>query len=725
MKPQTLFYLVDASHADPELLQDIEDHLSAIFQSFCQEHFSFHEALDYPALRLIPATTPEALAQQLFHVQTPHPELTPEAAACCLFLCDDEINGIPLFECTIHGTPIAIWLQRFFPAIPKVLITHPGHAKCQLPTRRWSQKSFTILSAAPRHRERLLHLFASFWLPQFWDALRRYVRRHAGISWHTPGHNNGHAFRHSPFLHGFYSAFSPMLFRADLSVSVTSLGDLSEPEGHTPLTMAQRIASEIFGSAQTSFVTNGTSTSNKAMLMTLLRPGETVLLDRNCHKSVHHAVVMSGAVPRYLPAHYNATLGIWTPIALETLQAELQYATTLPEAQQPKLLVITTCTYEGILYPVWEIAKACEAAGILFYADEAWAPYLGFHPYYTYPLADGTVARYNAVSESGGAHVAVQSTHKALAAFSQASMIHVSTRFRYLLEEDRNRRFKWLRKRFHLNGHGSYEKFSHDLHEVLRYWHSTSPHYPILATLDFAGIQMRLEGLQLLDERLRWVAAFRQRIATLTGLPESACFADLGAITGDERSWLAKGYLHDPLKLTLIFRSEKACAACQRLLHDAHLQWEKASPVTILFLVTAGTRQEHFDLLYRCLRKVKADIGLPEQVTDAALLTEAVNVQPDVLPRDAALCDGELLPLEACEGRIASQLIVPYPPGIPVLIPGLRITKAMILLIRTILKQAGAEAVHGLFIRGKKVMIEVLNQDEEAHVYHLTPSQRP
>lgn len=721
VKPQTLFYLIDEAHVDTDLLHDIEDNLSALFQSFCRDHFSFDEALDYPALRLIPVTTPAALVDALFETQSPHRRLTPDAAACCLFLCDDSLQGTPLFDVHVEGMPIADWLQTFFPAIPKVLITHPGHAKLTLPTRRWSQKSFAVLCAAERYRERLLHLFTSFWLPHFWDALRRYVRRHAGISWHTPGHNHGHAFRHSPFLHGFYNAFSPMLFRADLSVSVTSLGDLSEPDSHSPLTMAQRMASEIFGSAQSSFVTNGTSTSNKAMLMTLLRPGETVLLDRNCHKSVHHAVVMAGAVPRYLPAQYNATLGIWAPIPLKTLQAELAHVATLPEAQRPKLLVITTCTYEGVLYPVWSIAQACEAAGILFYADEAWAPYLGFHPYYTHTLPNGTVARYNAVNERCGAHVAVQSTHKALAAFSQASMIHVSSRFRQLLENNRNRKFAWLRKRFHLNGHGSYEKFTHDLHEVLRYWHSTSPHYPILATLDFAGVQMRLEGLQLLEDRLRWVSDFRRKVAALTGLPESACFAGLHAITGNAPAWLAEGYLHDPLKLNLVFRTPEACERCKKLLRAAHLQWEKASPVTLLFLVTAGTREEHFEILYRCLRKVKDEIGMPEGIRhDEALLTEAINVQPAVLPRDAALCDGELLPLEACEGRIASQLIVPYPPGIPVLIPGLKITKPMIQLIRTILQQEGAEAIHGLFIRGKQVMIEVLNRDEEDRVCRLT-----
>lgn len=720
MKPQTIFYLSTHPQATTACLQDIEEQLSTLFQAFCRDHFSFDAPLDYPALRLIPAHSPEDLVRQLFHGEPPHRLLTTDAAACCLFLFDDTLaDQRPLFDCTIEGLPVADWLMTYFPTIPKVLITHANHPKCHLPTRRWSQKPFSILCQAHRHRERFTHLFASFWLPQFWDTLRQYVRRHAGVSWHTPGHNNGNAFRESPFLHGFYSAFSPMLFRSDLSVSVTSLGDLSEPDSHSPLAMAQRMASEIFGSAQTAFVTNGTSTSNKAMLMTLLRPGETVLLDRNCHKSVHHAVVMAGAVPRYLPARYNARLGIWAPVALETLQAELTRATTLPEALRPKVMVITTCTYEGILYPVWAIGKACERAGVLFYADEAWASYLGFHPYYTY-VSEGTVARYTAVNELAGAHFSVQSTHKALAAFSQASMIHVSNRFKKLLETDRSPQFKWLRKRFHLHGHGSYEKFSHDLHEVLRYWHSTSPHYPMLATLDFAGVQMRLEGLRLIDERLQQVATFRKRIAALVGRPEAACFADVETIADSAPTWRQNGYCHDPLKMNLMFRTEAACRACKQLLKAAHIQWEKSSPTTLLFLVTVGTREEHFESLYRCLRKLKADIGTPESIDEQAdLLTEAVAEQPVVLPRDAALCDGELLPLEACEGRIASQLIVPYPPGIPILIPGLRITRPMIQLLQTILKREGAEAIHGLFIRGKRIFVEVLNRDEEARVATL------
>jgi len=722
MERLTVFYLTDAPEATPAALQDLEYFLSDAFQAFCRDHFTFEQPLDYPSLRLVATATPDALVRALFR----HGRALSEAGrGCCLFLLDDAVGGRALFDWQMEGLPLADWFLANFPAIPKILVTRPGRQPLHLPTRRWSSKRFASFAASPHNRERLEHLFASFWKPRFWDALRRYVRRQAGISWHTPGHNNGNAFAESPFLHGFHDAFTSMCFRADLSVSVASLGDLSAPEAHTPLSEAQRMASEIFGSAQSCFVTNGTSTSNKAMLMTLLRPGESVLLDRNCHKSVHHAVVMAGAVPRYLPARYNARLGVWGPLALADLRAEIERAAALPEAERPKLLVLTTCTYEGVVYPAWEIGRLCEEHGLLFYADEAWAPYLAFHPFYTRALPDGRRVRRNAVSELGGAHFAVQSTHKALAAFSQASMIHVSVRFKRLLEEDASRPFRWLRRRFGLHGHGSYEKFSHDLHEVLRYWHSTSPHYPTLATLDFAGVQMRLEGLRLLDERLRWVKEFRERVAELVGRPENECFAGLEAIAGKGPAWAREGYFHDPLKLVLCLRTPQACDAFLHTLHEARIQWEKSTAATVLFLVTAGTRREHFDALFRCIRQQRDAIGRPDEAPEDGRLAQAVAGQAAVLPRDAALCDGELVPLHESEGRICAQLLVPYPPGIPVFIPGLVITRPMIDLVEELLRREGPGAVHGLFVRGKSRFVEVLNRDEEHRVMRLAPLPPP
>ena len=713
----TVFYLHRANRLDARRLPVVEYGLTDAFRDFCRETFDTVAALDYPPLRLVTANTTEALAKALFTSGGPRGVLTEAGRACCLFLIDDD-----LLESSMDGLTLRNWLKLFFPAIPKVVLTRSGHAEVALPARRWTKKAAQVFESPTKHHERLVHLFKSFWMPRFSTALRQYVNVKAGTNWHTPGHNGGRAFSNSPFLHGFHQSFGGTLFRTDLSVSAESLGDLSSPEGHTPLSEAQKLTSEIFGTAQSRYVTHGPSTSTQAMLMTLLRPGETVLIDRNCHKSVHHAVVTSGAVPRYLPARWNARLGVWGPVALDDIRRVLEAET--PAARKPRLLVLTTCTYEGVLYPVWEIARMCERAGVLFYADEAWAAYLNFHPFYTFGRGGGDAVRYNAVNETCGAHFAVQSTHKTLAAFSQASMVHVSTRFKQLLEEDASPQFRWLRRRFALHGHGSYEKFSHDLHEILRYWHSTSPHYPFLAALDVAGVQMRLEGMKLIDERIRWAAAFRKRVADECGKPEGACFAGLEEIAGTGVDWRAAGYMKDPLKIVLMLRSAKACADFRKALLKAHIQWEKASATTILFLVTTGTVEEHFEYLFRVCRQYRGLIGRPVPPRGAKAdgagrsVLEAVSGQAVALPHDAALCDGELVPIEESEGRIASQFLVPYPPGIPVFIPGLRISKAMIRLILDVIASDGPGAVHGLFCRGGHApyLVEVLNKDKETRV---------
>ncbi|MBQ6137801.1 MAG: hypothetical protein IJI73_10580 [Kiritimatiellae bacterium] len=706
----TVFYLHRACRFDAKRLPVVEYGLTDAFRDFCRETFDSNGALDYPPLRLVTANDTAQLAKGLFTSDGPRAVLTELGRACCLFLIDDDLFGAEL-----EGMSLRNWMKLYFPTVPKVVLTRPGHADVPLPARRWTKKAALVFEHPAKYHERLVHLFKSFWMPRFSTALRQYVKVKAGTNWHTPGHNGGRAFSNSPFLRGFFEAFGGTIFRTDLSVSVESLGDLSSPEAHTPLSEAQKLTSEIFGTAQSRYVTNGTSTSNKAMLMTLLRPGETVLVDRNCHKSVHHAVVTSGAVPRYLPARWNAALGVWGPVSLEDIRRTLQSEA----ARRPRILILTTCTYEGVLYPVWEIARECERAGVLFYADEAWAAYLNFHPYYTFGRGRGAAVRYNAVNETCGAHFSVQSTHKTLAAFSQASMVHVSTRFKQLLEEDSSPAFRWLRKRFSLHGRGSYEKFSHDLHEILRYWHSTSPHYPFLAALDVAGVQMRLEGLKLIDERIRWAAAFRKRVADECGKPENRCFAGLEEIAGAGVDWRAAGYMKDPLKIVLMLRSARACATFRKALLKAHIQWEKASPTTILFLVTAGTVEEHFEYLFRVCRQFKGLIGAPSAGFGAARqVLDAVSVQAEVLPRDAALCDGELVPLEESEGRIASQFLVPYPPGIPVFIPGLRITRAMIRLVKDVIASDGPDAIHGIFCRGGHApfLVEVLNRDEEKRV---------
>ena len=714
MRSLSVLWLHAPEPRDAKTLPVVEYGLSDAFRDFCHDVFNVRSPLEYPPLKLITVANAEAVPGALFIDGEPRRGLSEKGDDCCLFMVDDTLFGGYVGDLTLRE-----WLGIYLPQIPRIVVTRRGHKPVIVPQRRWAKKPAEVFEQPSVHHERLVHLFKSFWMPRFWSVLRQYVQVKAGTNWHTPGHNGGNAFSLSPFLRGFHEAFGAMIFRSDLSVSVESLGDLSSPEAHTPLSEAQKLSSEIFGTALSCYVTNGTSTSNKAMLMTLLKPGEIVLVDRNCHKSVHHAIVMSGAIPRYLPSRWNARLGVWGPVSLDDIESGLS-ATPVP----PRLLILTTCTYEGVLYPVWEVARLCERKGTLFYADEAWAGYLSFHPYYTHEddeEEDGPVMRYNAVNGTGSAHFAVQSTHKTMSAFSQASMIHVSTRFKKLLEEDASPQYRWLRRRFSLHQRGSWEKFTHDLYEFLRYWHSTSPHYPFMATLDIAGVQMRLEGMKLIDERLKWTAEFRQRVAAACGRPESECFAGLPDIAG-EGEWAKDGYLKDPLKIVLMLRSAQACAQFKKALLKAHIQWEKSTATTVLFLVTAGTVEEHFEDLFRVCRLNRSLIGRPCAATGSITVTKAVSGQPVVLPHDAALCDGELVTIEQSVGRIASQFLVPYPPGVPVFIPGLRITKEMVKLVEGVIESEGVDAVHGLFCRGGHApyYVEVLNKDEELRLTYKT-----
>ena len=204
----TVFYLHRANRLDARRLPVVEYGLTDAFRDFCRETFDTVAALDYPPLRLVTANTTEALAKALFTSGGPRGVLTEAGRACCLFLIDDD-----LLESSMDGLTLRNWLKLFFPAIPKVVLTRPGHAEVTLPARRWTKKAAQIFESPTKHHERLVHLFKSFWMPRFSTALRQYVNVKAGTNWHTPGHNGGRAFSNSPFLHGFHQAFGGTLFR--------------------------------------------------------------------------------------------------------------------------------------------------------------------------------------------------------------------------------------------------------------------------------------------------------------------------------------------------------------------------------------------------------------------------------------------------------------------------------------------------------------------------------
>src|SRR5438552_1419655 len=205
----------------------------------------------------------------------------------------------------------------------------------------------------------------------FYDQLKNYVWM-AKDSWHTPGHSSGESLRGSPWVNDFCDFMGEHIFDADLSVSVKMLDSLMEPTG--VIAEAQTIAAKAFGARRTFFATNGTSTSNKVIFQTLLAPGEKLLLDRNCHKSVHHGVVLSGGHPVYLDSSINAKYSLYGPVPKKTILSAIRRH---PDAQA---IILTSCTYDGLCYDLASIVEAAHAKGIKVIVDEAWYGFARFHP---------------------------------------------------------------------------------------------------------------------------------------------------------------------------------------------------------------------------------------------------------------------------------------------------------------------------------------------------------
>ena len=213
MRSLTVFWVHTPNARDAKIMPVVEYGLSDAFRDFCHDTFNVRDPLEYPPLKLVTVPSPAALPAARFIAGDPRRGLTGAGGECCLFLIDDDaLSG------SVGSLPLKNWFKTFLPAIPKVVLTRPGHAPVALPQRRWTKKRAYVFEHPAKYHERLVHLFKSFWMPRFWSVLKQYVKVKAGTNWHTPGHNSGNAFASSPFMKGFHEAFGSMIFRSDLSV---------------------------------------------------------------------------------------------------------------------------------------------------------------------------------------------------------------------------------------------------------------------------------------------------------------------------------------------------------------------------------------------------------------------------------------------------------------------------------------------------------------------------
>src|SRR5919201_1403637 len=475
----------------------------------------------------------------------------------------------------------------------------------------------------------------------FYDQLKNYVWM-AKDQWHTPGHSSGESLRGSPWVNDFYDFMGEHVFDADLSVSVPMLDSLMEPKG--VISEAQAKAAKAFGAKRTFFATNGPSTANKVISQTLLAPGEKLILDRNCHKSVHHGVVLSGAHPVYLDSSLNRKYGLYGPVPKKALLNAIQRH---PDAQA---LIITSCTYDGLRYDLPPIVEAAHKRGIKVIVDEAWYGFARFHP------------EFRPTALEAGADYATQSTHKVLSAFSQASMIHVN---------DPDFKEHLFRENFNMHT-------------------STSPQYGLIASLDIARKQAVMEGYKLLGRTLELAAEIRKLINS-----------------------------------TRVFRVLEVEDLQPELFERYNIQVEKSTFNTLTLLLTIGTTRSKVSRLYDALMRIARQGRPPRRLVQTPEIPEFTRLR--CLPRDAYYCGGELLPVfdererinHKLAGRVCADQIVPYPPGIPVLVPGQLVTPKILEYLGRLLHSHKSLEMHGVVHEAYLPCIRVLKSAEERGLKRL------
>jgi arginine decarboxylase len=558
--------------------------------------------------------------------------------------------------------------------------------------------------------------------PPFFKALMDYAQD-GSYSWHCPGHSGGVAFLKSPVGQMFHQFFGENMLRADVCNAVEELGQLLDHTG--PIYESEKNAARIFNADHCFFVTNGTSTSNKMVWHHTVAPGDIVLVDRNCHKSILHSIIMTGAVPVFLTPTRNH-FGLIGPIPkseFEPANIRKKIANNPllkgvdAKKAKPRILTITQSTYDGVLYNTETIKGILDGWIDTLHFDEAWLPHAAFHKFYGeyHAMGKGRVRPKNALV------YATQSTHKLLAGISQASQV--------LVQDSQN------------------TKLDRNLFNEAYLMHtSTSPQYAIIASCDVAAAMMDPPGgTALVEESIREALDFRRAMRKVDKEygkdwwfkvwgPDKIPADDIGKpedwVLKANDKWhgfgnLAEGFnMLDPIKSTIInpgldvsgkfAKTGIPASIVTKYLAEHGVVVEKTGLYSFFIMFTIGITKGRWNTMLTALQQFKDDYDkntpmwrvLPEfskkypkyermglkdlcqsihemyAKGDIARLTTEMylsDLHPAMTPSDAyahiARRQTERVDIDELEGRITTALLTPYPPGIPLLVPGERFNK--------------------------------------------------
>jgi arginine decarboxylase len=582
----------------------------------------------------------------------------------------------------------------------------------------------------------------------YFDNLKKYAQRPIG-TFHALPIARGKSIFKSNWIRDMGEFYGANLFLAESCATTGGLDSLLEPTGN--IKMAQDKAARAFGGDRTYLVTNGTSTSNKIIHMAVCRPGDIVLIDRDCHKSHHYGLVLAGAQPYYIDAFPLTQYSMYGSLAIKPITDALLALKAEGKLDKVRMLVLTNCTFDGHVANVERTMLECLAIkpDLIFLWDEAWFGFARFSPFLRRRTAMGAVAKLRATFADPEYRKKYQSSkgtlpdpdkvrlrvyesdsvHKSMSSLRQGSIIVVADQDFHTVEASFKEAF-----------------FTHT---------STSPNLQIIASLDVARRQMELEGYELVQRAIQLAVEMRREINQhpliskyfKTATPaemipaeyRKSGFSDygqpgwnlaklIGALDSDE-------FFLDPTRITLLCGTAGYDGTQFKALlsNEYDIQINKTSRNSVLVQININnTRSDLAHLIKaladmsRAIDKRLAEGGEPAQAAFKARVKSLVEDVPDLpnfsrfhdafrdnpksktaeghmreafyLAYDAPSLEYVKLNSKDVDERlkngpemVSAKFVIPYPPGFPIMVPGQVITQETI----TFMRKLDVKEIHG------------------------------
>jgi arginine decarboxylase len=587
----------------------------------------------------------------------------------------------------------------------------------------------------------ILEGIADRYTTPYFDNLKKYASRPIG-TFHALPVARGKSIFKSNWIRDMGEFYGANLFLAESSATTGGLDSLLEPTGN--IKVAQEKAARAFGGDHAFFVTNGTSTSNKIIHQAVCRPGDIVLIDRDCHKSHHYGLVLAGAQPYYIDAFPLTQYSMYGSLAIQPITDALKQLKAEGKLDKVRMLVLTNCTFDGHVANVERTMLECLAIkpDLIFLWDEAWFGFARFSPFLRRRTAMGAAAKLRALLKSPEGRKRFQdpdkvrirvyesdSVHKSMSSLRQGSIIVVA-------DQDWNTVEAAFKEAY----------FTHT---------STSPNLQIIASLDVARRQMELEGYELVQRALQLAVEMRREInqhPLISKYFKAATPAEMipaeyrksGFTDFAQPGWTLKKLIDsidsdefflDPTRITLLCGNAGYDGSQFKALlaSDYDIQINKTSRNSVLVQININnTRSDLAHLIKaladmsRAIDKRLAEGGEAALAAHKARVKSLVEDVPDLpnfsrfhdafrdnpksktneghmreayyMAYDAACREYVKINSKECDERLKSgpemvsaKFVIPYPPGFPIMVPGQVITQETI----TFMRKLDVKEIHG------------------------------